>query len=84
MTTTNNGRVIYVHKRTLWVTWVGRTVTTNHNSTNTHGDTTIHFYKNAISGISTPFYCNTVWRWMKKVVESESTLVDGYNIKSRD
>ena len=49
-----------------WVTWVGRNVTTNHNSTNMHGDTTIHCYNNAISGISAPFYCNILSSWMKK------------------
>ena len=85
MTISKTGRVIYVHKTTLWVTWAGRSVTTNHNSTNTRGDTTIRCYKNAISGISAPFYCNIVSSWMKKkTLESESTLVDGCNIKSRD
>ena len=66
MTTSKTGRVIYVHKTSLWVTWVGRSVTTNHNSTNTRGDTTIHCYKNAISGISARLYCNIVSSWMKK------------------
>ena len=57
VTTSKTGRLIYVHKRTLgsrgWVetlqpittrqpTMHGD-VTTNHNSTNTNGDTTIHF-----------------------------------------
>ena len=67
-----------------WVTWVGRSVTTNHISTLMHGDATIHYYKNAISGISAPFYSNIVSSWMKIIVESQSTTVDGYNIKSRD
>ena len=63
MTTTKTGRVIYV---LAWVTWAGGSVTTNDNSTNTHGGTTTHCYKNAISSIIAPFYCNIVSSWMKK------------------
>ena len=59
-----------------WATWAGRSVTTNDNSTNVDGDTTIHSYKNAISGISAPFYCNIVSSWMSKKQWS--------HIKSRD
>ena len=67
MTTTKSGRVTCV---LAWVTWAGRSVTTNDNSTNMYGGTTKHCYKNAISGISAPFYCNIVSSWMKKTAES--------------
>ena len=57
MTTSKTGRVIYV----LVTHHVGgRSVTTNDNSTNMDADATKHSYKNAISGISAPFYCNIV------------------------
>ena len=72
MTTSKTGRIMYV---LAWVPWAGRSVTTNDNSTNMHGDSTIHSYKNAISGISAPFYCNIVSSWMKKIVESQSTIL---------
>ena len=76
MTTSKTGRLIYV---LAWVTWAVRSVTTNDTSTNMDGDTTKHCYKNAISGISAPFYCNIVSSWMKK----NSGVIE-YNIKSRD
>ena len=52
------------------VTWVDRSATTNDNSTNMDADKKIHYYKNGISGIIAPFYCNIVSNSMEKTAES--------------